>query len=213
MSRKSIWANLDDIVKKVTETPRPSSVRAREFGLSAALLQITDRLGFVRLVDEVVVKRHQGATVGQYMLIAALNRCSAPTSKSKIGEWYEETILPRILKINPEQLTSQRFWDNMDLITEEEIVDLQVALAKKVVELYQVDLRVLLYDATNFFTYIDTNNPCTLPQRGHNKQKRNDLRQIGLAMMVSRDGGIPLFFDAYQGNVLQLTLATISARW
>jgi transposase len=88
----------------------------------------------------------------------------------------------------------------MDLITPEEVIELQVALAKKVVELYQVDLRVLLYDATNFFTYIDTNNTCTLPQRGHNKQKRNDLRQIGLALMVSREGGIPLFFDAYQGN-------------
>ena len=197
---KKYLGKLDDIVKKVTETPQPNSVRAREYGLSAALLQITDRLGFVRLVDDVVAKRHQGATVGQYMLIAACNRCSAPTSKSKIGEWYEETILPRILKIDPKQLTSQRFWDNMDLITKEEIVELQVALAKKVVELYQVDLRVLLYDATNFFTYIDTNNTCTLPQRGHNKQKRNDLRQIGLAMMVSRDGGTPLFFDVYQGN-------------
>lgn len=75
-----------------------------------------------------------------------------------------------------------------------------MALAKKVVELYQVDLRVLLYDATNFFTYINTNNSCTLPQRGHNKQKRNDLRQIGLALMVSREDGIPLFFDVYQGN-------------
>jgi transposase len=198
---KKYLGKVDDIVKKVTEPPRPSSVRTREFGLSAALLKITDRLGFVDLVDEVVVKRHQGATVGQYMLIAACNRCSAPTSKSRIGEWYEETILPRILKIDPGQLTSQRFWDNMDLITEEEIVELQVALAKKVVELYQIDLRVLLYDATNFFTYIDTNSACKLPQRGHNKQKRNDLRQIGLAMMVSRDGGVPLFFDTYQGNV------------
>jgi transposase len=198
---KKYLGRLDDIVKKVTEPPRPASVQPREFGLSAALLKITDRLGLVSLVDNVVIKRQQGASVGQYMLVAALNRCSAPTSKSKIGEWYGETILPRILKIDPGQLTSQRFWNNMDLITEEEIVDLQVALAKKVVELYQIDLRVLLYDATNFFTYIDTNNTCTLPQRGHNKQKRNDLRQIGLAMMMSRDGGTPLFFDVYQGNV------------
>jgi transposase len=198
---KKYLGRLEDIVEKVTETPRPSSVSTREFGLQAALLKITDRLGFVELVDKVVIKRHQGATVGQYMLVAALNRCSAPASKSKIGEWYGETILPRILKIDPGQFTSQTFWDNMDLITEEDVVELQVALAKKVVEHYQIDLRVLLYDATNFFTYIDTNNTCTLPQRGHNKQKRNDLRQISLAMMVSRDGGTPLFFDVYQGNV------------
>ena len=198
---KTYLGRLEDIVKKVTETPQPSGVKLREFGLSAALLKITDRLGLVELIDNVVTKRRQGPSVGQYMLIAALNRCSAPTSKSRIGEWYEETILQRILKIDVQQLTSQRFWDNMDLIAEDDIVELQVALAKKVVELYKIDLRVLLYDATNFFTYIDTNNTCQLPQRGHNKQKRNDLRQISLAMMVSRDGGTPLFFDVYQGNV------------
>lgn len=197
---KKYLGKLDDIVRKVTEPPQPSSVKSRDFGLTAALLTIADKLGFVKLVDDVVVKRNQGATVGQYMLVAACNRCSSPTSKSKIGEWYDWTILPRVMKIDPKHLTSQRFWDNMDLISEEEIVELQVALAKKVVELYQVDLRVLLYDATNFFTYIDTNNTCTLPQRGHNKQKRNDLRQIGLALMVSRETGIPLFFDVYQGN-------------
>jgi transposase len=198
---KQYLGRLEDIVKKVTETPRPSSVMPREFGLQAALLKITDRLGFVELVDKIVIKRQQGPSVGQYMLVAALNRCSAPTSKSRIGEWYGETILERVLKIEPGQFTSQSFWDNMDLIGEDEVVELQVALAKKVVELYQIDLRVLLYDATNFFTYIDTNNTCKLPRRGHNKQKRNDLRQIGLAMMVSRDGGTPLFFDVYQGNV------------
>lgn len=197
---KKYLGKLDDIVRKVTEPPQPSAVKSREFGLTAALLSISDKLSFVKLVDDVVIKRNQGATVGQYMLIAAANRCSAPTSKSKIGEWYDWTILPRIQRVEPKYLTSQRFWDNMDLITEEEIVELQVSLAKKVVDLYQVDLRVLLYDATNFFTYIDTNNPCTLPQRGHNKQKRNDLRQIGLALMVSRENGIPLFYDVYQGN-------------
>ncbi len=197
---KKYLGKLEDIVRKVTEPPQPSAVKSREFGLTAALLTIADKLGFVKLVDDVVIKRNQGVTVGQYMLVAACNRCSAPTSKSKIGEWYEWTILPRIQKIDPKQLTSQRFWDNMDLITEDEVVELQVALAKKVVELYQVDLRVLLYDATNSFTYIDTNNSCTLPQRGHNKQKRNDLRQIGLGLLVSRDSGIPLFFDVYQGN-------------
>lgn len=160
---KKYLGKLDDIVRKVTEPPQPSAVKSREFGLTAALLSISDKLSFVKLVDDVVIKRNQGATVGQYMLIAAANRCSTPTSKSKIGEWYDWTVLPRIQRIEPKYLTSQRFWDNMDLITEEEIVELQVSLAKKVVDLYQVDLRVLLYDATNFFTYIDTNNPCTLP--------------------------------------------------
>jgi len=53
------------------EPPVPSSVKSREFGLTAALLSIADKLGFVSLVDEVIIKRDQEATVGQYMQVAA----------------------------------------------------------------------------------------------------------------------------------------------
>lgn len=197
---KKYLGKFDDIVQKVTEPPKPTSIKKRQFGLTAAIMGVAEKLDFVQLVDSVVLKRNQGASIGQYMLIAALNRCAAPTSKNKISEWYEETILPRLMHVDTTQLTSQRFWDNMDLMTADEIVSLQVNLAKKVVAAYDIDLRVLLYDATNFFTFIDTNNICTLPQRGHNKQKRNDLRQISLSMIVSRDSGIPLAFDTYQGN-------------
>lgn len=191
---------IDDIVRKVTEPPKPHSVKTREFGITAALMGIVEKLGLIKLIDDIVVKREQGASVGQYMLVAAINRCSDPTSKSKIGEWYEETILPRILGIEPKYLNSQRFWDNMSLITDENLNEIKAQLAKHVISAYGIDLSVLLYDATNFFTFIDTNNSCTLPQRGHNKQKRNDLRQINFSLMVSKDGAVPLLYDVYQGN-------------
>jgi len=88
---KKYLGKLEDIVRKVNEPPQPTSVKSREFGLTAALLSIADKIGFVKLVDDVIVKRNQGATIGQYMLVAAFNRCSSPTSKSKIGEWYDWT--------------------------------------------------------------------------------------------------------------------------
>lgn len=66
---------------------------------------------------------------------------------------------------------------------------------------FKVDLECLLYDATNFFTHIDTNNQCSLPQRGHCKAKRNDLRIVNLALMVSKDFHIPLFHETYSGNI------------
>jgi transposase len=67
-------------------------------------------------------------------------------------------------------------------------------------------LRTLVYDGTNFFTYINTTNPATLPARGHNKQKRGDLRQVNLGMMVSTDFHIPLFHKVYTGNVNDATI-------
>lgn len=48
------------------------------------------------------------------------------------------------------------------------------------VEHFKIDLRTLLFDATNFDTYIDTQTLCELAQRGHAKSKRKDLRIVGL---------------------------------
>jgi len=65
-----------------------------------------------------------------------------------------------------------------------------------------LESNTLFFDTTNFFTYIDTTNlQCTIAQMGKNKQKRYDLRQVGLAMVVTREDMIPLFHLTYQGNM------------
>ena len=55
------------------------------------------------------------------MLLAALNRAAAPTSKSQLAHWYRKTILTRLLPASAAQLSSQAFWNHMDLISEEDI--------------------------------------------------------------------------------------------
>jgi transposase len=55
--------------------------------------------------------------------------------------------------------------------------------------------------ATNFFTYIDTDNTkASLAQRGHSKEKRTDLKIVGLSVMLSDEDEIPLFYNVYSGN-------------
>jgi transposase len=74
------------------------------------------------------------------------------------------------------------------------------------VEVFDVDLSGLVLDMTNFATYIDSANPrAPIAQRGHAKQKRTDLRIVGLGLVVSTDGGIPLVSHAYPGNKPDVT--------
>ncbi len=55
------------------------------------------------------------------------------------------------------------------------------------------NVNTLLYDITNFQTYIATTNQrSTLAQRGKNKQRRNGLRQINVALLQARESQIPL---------------------
>src|SRR6516164_2748813 len=74
-------------------------------------------------------------------------------------------------------------------------------MTQRLIERFQLDLRALIYDGTNFFTYINTRTASQLPQRGHNKQKRGDLRQVSLGLLVSTDFHIPLLHKVYAGNV------------
>src|SRR5207248_2203914 len=112
----------EDIGKLLEQStaPLPSHTLNFEFGGTAALYSIAQQLRLVEIIDQHLPKRNQGLSVGQYALLAILNRCLAPTSK--------------------------------------------------------------------------------LAQRGKNKARRIDLRQVSLGLLVSRDFHLPLFHEIYPGN-------------
>ena len=71
-----------------------------------------------KYIDAQVPKRHQGLSVGQYMLLAAINRAACPTSKAQLADWYRKTVLTRLIPATADQLSSQAFWQHMDKIEE-----------------------------------------------------------------------------------------------
>jgi transposase len=58
----------------------------------------------------------------------------------------------------------------------------------------------VLYDTTNFFTYIDEPARSELAKIGHNKEGRHNLRQVGLALAVDKTYGVPFYYRVYRGN-------------
>jgi len=195
---------VDKIIKNTRaadKIPQAEEVYIAELGATAALFDIANRLQFVETIDSHVAKRQQGPTVGQYMLTAAINRAAQPTSKAALAEWFENTIGPRLMAIKPKQLTSQAFWNHMDKLTQPILINIENDLLVKIIDKFKIDLNCLLYDATNFYTYINTKTESQLAQRGHNKQKRNDLRQVSLGMMTSADFHVPLLHMVYGGNI------------
>ncbi len=201
---KIVWqkylGRAEDIVDAV-EGPQPQHAVVRDFAALAALLDVARELDIVECVDRYAPKRGSGPSVGTYILIAILNRCVAPCSKAAIADWFRQTVLARLLGINPNQLSSQRFWDNMDRIEEHHIPSIERDIVARMVKDHDVDLGRVLFDATNFFTFIDTYNEAPeLAQRGHSKQGRKALRIVGLALLVSRDSHLPLFHHAFPGN-------------
>jgi len=183
------------------QIPQAKEVYIAQLGATAALFDIANRLQFVQIIDSHVAKRKQGPTIGQYILTAAINRATQPTSKAVLGEWFKNTIGPRLMVIKPKQLTSQAFWNHMDRLTQPILINIENDLLVKIMDEFKINLNCLLYDATNFYTYINTKTQSQLAQRGHNKQKRNDLRQVSLGLMTSADFHVPLLHMVYGGNI------------
>src|SRR6266516_2473116 len=72
-----------------------------------------------------------------------------------------------------------------------------------------LDLSGLVLEMTNLATLIDAaNEKAPIAQRGKDKQKRHDLRLVGLGLVVTRDGGIPVVSRAYPGNRPDVTQFT-----
>jgi len=195
----------EKVLEKVISAERPLQERVlysneAEFGAVALIYDIADRLGIADIVDGILPKRKQGASVGTYILTAAINRATNPSSKSGLAEWYSDTCLPMLTGLKPSVFTPQNFWNNT-CIPAGELDKIEDVILERMLDTYDIDTTQIIYDATNFFTYIDTMQDSELAKRGHNKEKRNDLRIVGLSLMVSPDHAIPLLHDTYPGNM------------
>lgn len=193
-----------DTLLKRLKAGIPKKVRSYSHGLVAVMLNIAEELQVVPSINRHLKCKQlrDGFTVGGSLLLAAIGRIAKPTSKRDWhGGWARYTSLSYLLRMSLSKLDSQHFWDQMEAFPLSAIHQVEEDILKVLIEKEGITLDTLLYDTSNFFTYIDSNNQrCSLAQRGRNKQKRMDLRQFGLLLLVSRDQ-IPLFHQLYQGNL------------
>jgi len=147
-------------------------------------------------------ERHDGLSVGRSLELVSVGRTCHATSKQGFAEWARTTTLGDVASVDLDRLTSQHFWDQMDQVPIEVLAAIEREIVASAIERFSLPLDTILYDATNFFTFIaSTNGRCELPARGRNKQKRHDLRQLGVALLCTRRDGIPLMHQMYGGQV------------
>ena len=184
-------------------TAMPARSKHLAFGDLAATWWVIDKLGVVEIVDAVVGGRRSdaGASVGTYLALAAINRVVDPCSKRAFASWWATTAGEHLLTIRAAALDHRRFWDAMHVLDAAALAQIEARIAQRMIEVFALDVSSLALDMTNFATFIDsTNTKAPIAQRGKAKQKRFDLRLVGLGLVITRDGGVPLLSHAYPGN-------------
>ena len=204
------------LLKRLQGLGEAMKVKSYTHGGVAALLNIANELDVVSIINKYInskrkytakkpVRNH--LTAGMTFLLGAIGRACLPTSKSGFSQWAKGTSLEYLLRLNLSKVDSQHFWDLMDSLPIASVERIEKELIKKVIDIYNIDPDTLFFDTTNFYTYISsTNKRNKIAQRGRNKQKRDDLKQVGLAMLVTRKDSIPLLHHTYQGNMNDITV-------
>jgi transposase len=197
---------VDDILHRHQQHSEvPVKISSVSAGAVTALFSLARELDVAGQINRALsgggeVQVRAGLTVGESMVIAMIARACAPRSKRAFADWAATTYLPQLMKFAAAALTSQHFWDQMNVMPTDKLPEIEQALVREVVRIEQLQLQALAYDTTNFYTHIaSTNQRAELPQRGHNKQGRHDLRQMGLALVVDQLTQLPLAHVLYEG--------------
>jgi transposase len=202
---------LADMVRDRT-APVPLAATTREFGLPAALWAAAQQTGVWDLLHSLWPTPRSGPSPAHYLLLAAIHRICQPGPKTEVPDWYRSSILSTLWEFPEERFTSQAFWDAFEQIlpeghqalspADDPLEQAQLRLLGLWKEKQLVSRRLLAYDTTNFYTYIaSTNTRNQLAQRGHNKQGRHNLRQVGLSYVLDGEHGLSLCHHVYPGNV------------
>lgn len=122
-----------------------------EYGTVKALHAIAGRIGLIDIVNRAAPKRN-GLPVGELVFIMAANRVLDPRPKYTIPDWCQRTYLPEILGIDlPPDSAYQTLTRCLDYLTDDVQMEIEMALAGRVMESFHLKPESFIYDVTSTF--------------------------------------------------------------
>jgi transposase len=178
-------------------------LKVEEFGALWLAQQINQDIDLCSIVDTVIppADREKGPTIGEYFLYCTWNRMVEAVSKNKLTKWYKRTAIQYIRPVDVNKLTSKRYWEKWNRLSETVLKKIAQEFFARLWQLESPSADCLLFDTTNYYTFMASNTQSELASRGKNKAARHHLRQIGLGLLVARESRLPLYHTVYPGNV------------
>jgi transposase len=121
-----------------------------------------------------------------------INRLVKPASKLETWRWKDRVYEPAW-----ENLGLQHFYRAMDYLVERK-EEIEKSLLGRRGDLFGMKLDLVLFDTTTI-KYWGIHSDSPLLQHGYSKEKRMDLKQIIIGVLMSKEG-LPLAHEVWEGN-------------
>lgn len=185
----------------VADLAATRTVGTQAVGDVGALIWVAEQLDLIGHIDRACgnVGAKDGPSVGELAVAVAIQRACAPGPKRDLAEFLGDSV-PRLSCLPSAAFSGQAYHRVAGQVSDEQLEQAQIAIAKAAVARFELSADVLAFDTTNFDTHIATVTAGELARRGHAKSKRRDLRVVGLGVLVSETGHVPLLYRTYSGN-------------
>src|SRR3989338_2677607 len=134
----------------------------------------------------------------EHVLMMTVNRLCDPRSKMDCMRWKETVYEPLWNKIQLHEL--YRALDY--LMNNKERIEYQ--MFNNIRDVFNQSTDLMLFDTTSVSYWGEGENTPELLKRGYSKEKRNDLKQLIVALLMT-EGGIPVGHETYPGNQVDVT--------
>ncbi len=181
------------------------NIKSKSFGSIAAMLCIAEEIDLRRIISKIVPDNNYKLSIYQHIIMQSICRFNKPLSKKSSIKWFKDSILPLLWGQDFE--SPQTIFNQFDKIVtkiENKIPRIEEELCGVLLE-KGIKPSTLIWDPTNFFTYIEKGE--NLPKKGASKEKRFDKNIINLGLVVSEEN-IPLIHVVYKGNKKESDIIT-----
>jgi transposase len=197
---KTVWQRYLGTADKINEfydEKGSITVNSKFFGSVASMLSIADELHIGETINKAVPRINLKLSVPQHVIMQSICRFNTPSSKNGSIGWYNESILPLLWGktfSSPQTILNQ--FDKMINADKNVLPEIEEGICRVLLE-KGIKPSTLVWDPTNFFTYIEKGG--NLPKKGTSKEKRYDKNIINLGLVVSNQN-IPMMHTVYEGD-------------
>ncbi|MFO8078298.1 MAG: IS1634 family transposase [Thermoplasmatota archaeon] len=183
-----------------------STYTLNHFGIVSGICQ---ELNIAGIIDTLIPSDpQQKVSTGQSIVSMIINGLGFSNRRLYLYPQFFENKPVNLLigdHISADELNDDTIGRALDRIFQYGCTELFCSLSYIVAEHQQVQKKFGHLDTTTFSVHgeydcADTDDAVIRITRGRSKQKRPDLKQIFLNLLVSFDGGVPLFMQALDGN-------------
>ena len=178
-------------------------------GALPVIVNYFERLRLGAIINE-VVPWEGNVPLGTLVEIMIANRLLSPEPLYRIGQWAQKAGLTDYFGVTAEQLNDDLLGRGLERLDKYASVA-EAALVTGMIRVFKVQVKQIHFDITDVELYgayerqlaEGQTPPTPLPMYGRTKSGRKNVKQIGMGLNVTADGGVPIGHLPLDGNAAE----------